>query len=474
MTFKARVRGIYSTAVTKLLLDNGFEVVQPSQTMRDRFKLDETMKSPDIDIYDRRNRQGVHVVGTAESLAALKTLLLEHLTDVIFRKQSFPIDGIYKGVIKEDQNEGCFISIDLGSTVGKLPQNEIDKSKPDNSVVVQIERRRTSDNKPVLSTKINIPGEYAVLISEEKVKASLKIHDLRRRMRLIELGRKLVSSGWGIIWRTTAVDQSEKVLEREVHHLVAKRETILEKAEEKRAPATLWGDHYYMNVEFPALSKANLDIVRAEITSTLECHHYYKTCGKAASAALEMAEKMLEDKTAYEEINQLFHATIDPNFPIEGSIISIEHVKPDGQVLHLGKARIEKLSKDELRYSRVFRNKGIYDGLGAPKEPDDYAITKAKIGGWYYVTRYFSKESAYKGALINLHTPLELYPRWIRYVDLEVDLCYLPDGTHKVVDEEELEKAVDKGFVSAKLAAITKEKLSEISRNFQDNFVLED
>jgi len=442
--------------------------------MQERFKLDENIKSPNIDIYDRRNRQGVHTVGTTESLEALKTLLLEHLFDAIFRKQLLAIDGIYNGVIKEDKDEANFISVDLGSTVGKLPQNEIDKGKSDNSIVVQIERRRTSNNKPVLSTKINIPGEYAVLISEEKVKVSLKIRDLRRRVSLIELGRKLVSSGRGVIWRTGAANQPEEVLEREVHRLVAKREEILKKAEEKKAPALIWGDHYYMNIEFPALSKACLDKVRAEITPTFDGHHYYKACGKAVSEALEMVEKILNDKTAYENINQLFHATVDPIFSNENSIISIEHVKPDGKVLHLGKAWIEKFSKDELHYSRVFRNEGIYDGLGTPKEPGDHAVTKAKIGGWHYTTRYFSKDGTYKGALVNLHTPLELYPRWIRYVDLEVDVCFLPDGTVKVVDEEELEEAVINGFVSEKLAAMAKRKLAEILENSHDNFASED
>jgi Ribonuclease G/E len=442
--------------------------------MRERFELDENMKSPDIDIYDRRNRQGVHVVGIAESLAALKTLLLKHLTDVIFRRQPFPIDGIYKGIIKKDANREHFVSVDLGSMVGRLQRNEIDRDELDSGVIVQIQRRRTLANNPVLTTKINIPGKYAVLISEEKIKASLKIRDWQKRMGLIELGKKLASSDWGIIWRTTAADQSKEVLEREVHGLAKKREEILRKAKEKKAPTLLVGDRYYMNVEFPALSKASLDSIRAKVTPTIKGHHYYKACGKAASAALEMAEKMLQDKTVYEKINQLFHATVDPSFPVEGSLIAIVHVKPDGKVLHLGKAWIEKFSKDKLRYSRVFRNEGIYDGLGTSKEPEDRAVTEAKIGDWHYITRYFSKDGAYKGALVNLHTPLELYPRWIRYVDLEIDICVLPDGTIKVVDEDELEKAIADNFVSEKLAAITKEKLSIIMENLQNNFVFED
>ncbi len=63
MTFKARIRGIYSTAITKLLLNNGFEIVQPLSAIRERFILDENVKTPDIDICDRRNKRGIDVVG---------------------------------------------------------------------------------------------------------------------------------------------------------------------------------------------------------------------------------------------------------------------------------------------------------------------------------------------------------------------------------------------------------------------------
>ncbi len=467
MTFKARVRGIYSTVVTKLLLDNGFEIVQPSHTIRERFKLDENMKSPDIDIYDRRNRQGIQVVGTADSLAALKTLLPLHLTDVILRKQPNPIDGIYKGVIKEDEKADRFVSVDIGPVVGKLSREEVDRDER-GGIIVQVLRKKTADGEPWLSTVISIPGEYAVLITEGKIKVSLKIRDMQKRMSLVELGKKLASSDWGIIWRTTAVNQPTEVLESEIRRLARIREEILKKAEEKTMPTLLWGNRYYMNVEFPALSKASLDEIRAKITPTIERHHYHKACGRAISSALEMAEKMLESEIDEEKVENLFQQTIQAEYPIEGSLVSIEHVKPDGKVFHLGKGLVEKFSGEELHYSRVFRSEGFYDSLETSRELGDRAVTEAKIGGWHYTTRYFSKDGVYKGAHINVKTPVELYPRWIRYVDLEIDVCVLSDGTVKVVDEDVLEKAVADGFISERLAAFVKTKLSEILKNLED------
>jgi len=429
LTVKARVRGIYSTAITKMLLENGFEIVQPSLTIRKRFKLDENTESPNVDIYDRRNRQGVHVIGTAESLEALKTLFLH-------------------------------VSVDVGSVVGKLPSNEIN---PDSdNVIVQIRRKQASIKEPLFSTKISIPGECAVLIPEEKVKVSLKIHNMEKRISLVELGKRIVPSDWGVIWRTAAANQPTEVLESEIARLAKIREEIFKRAEKTAAPALLWGDQYYMNVEFPAISKTRFDEIRAQVTPTIKGHHYYKACGKRVSAVLEMAEKMLEDNVSVEEVERLFQQTVESSYPMEGFTVGIEHVKPDGKVFHLGKAQVEKCSGKDLCYSRVFKSKGFYDGLGVPKEPSDCAVTEAKIGDWYYTTRYFSKEGEYKGAHINLNTPLELYPRWIRYVDLEVDVCVFPDGAVKVLDEDELEKAVAEGFIGEKLASLAKDKVSKI------------
>jgi hypothetical protein len=333
--FKVKIRGIYATALTKLLLDyknilgnqtsselldNSFALVQPSATARERFELKENDESPDLEVYDRQDKQGVQASGTSEAVNAFTSILQFCLDDVVIRK--------------------------------------------------------------------------------------------------------------------------------------------------REAPATPLEESRYVDVEFPALSKKKLDEIRGSVTPTMDGHHYYKTCGANISSALDMAEKLLETGGSREEVEKLLSQTIRAKYPIVGSLIEMEHVKLNGKVLNLGKAVIEAFDRPKslIRFRRVFKKKGVYDGLKTEKAPGDYAVTEAKICEWHFKTRYYAKDGRYKGTYINLNTPIELYPHGIRYVDLEVDVCIWPNGRVKKLDEKKLKEAMAKGIITPKLARILKEKVQEIMK----------
>ena len=83
-----RIRGIYSTALTKLLLDNSFEIVQPSEVIKKRFNLpgeDYVNVPPDLNVHNRLDRQGIIVTGNMVSLENLIDILRSTLDDVVFR-----------------------------------------------------------------------------------------------------------------------------------------------------------------------------------------------------------------------------------------------------------------------------------------------------------------------------------------------------------------------------------------------------
>ena len=461
----ARIRGIYSTALTKLLLEQDFEIAQPSMALRERFRLKANAESPDIDIYDRYSRQGVRALGKAEATKAFKAILQAHFDDVIIREWKVTADGIYRGLKQRSDPDTQSVLVDIGPATGWI--NEEEARGLAEHVIVQVERRRIGAREPVLTTEIKIPGKYAILMPGNQVKVSRKILDWQKRSRLIQLGKEMGLRGWGIIWRTSAADQSSEVLKNEIANLLKEGESISKKAEQAEAPALLWEGSHSMETEFPALSKRKFDEIRGLVTPTLDGHHFYKTCGKEISSAVDMAEKLLEEGKSGKEVEDLFQKTIQKEYPEVGSTISIEHVKLDGRVLHLGEALIESFSNDSsvIEFSRVFSREGVYDGLKTPKEPGDIAVTEAKVGEWYFKTRYFSKDGKLKGTYVNLNTPVELYPRSVRYVDLEIDVCVWPDGKIEILDEEKFENTVKEGLVTQKLVEIVKDKLHEIMKN---------
>ncbi len=460
---KAKVRGIYSTALTKVLLDNGFEIVWPSMAIKERFKLKESMDAPDLIIKDKGNLQGAKVLGTGEAVDQFRLILHKNFDDVIIRKWLVTVNGVYKGVIRGGNAKVALV--DIGLALGRILREElrgVDESKP---ILVQVERKKLGSKHPILTTKVKMVGKYALLIPIQKIGVSLKIRDAKKRFELYDLGKQLALQNLGIIWRSAAVAQPINVLKDEVENLIKLRDEIMMKAERAEAPSLIWDGFYYMSVEFPSLSKKRLDEIRAPIVPTLENHHYYKACGGNISSTLDMAEKLLEKGESKEVVERLFHQMIEGQFPMEGSIISIEHVKLSGRVIKLGEAIVKELKGDEISFQRVFKKAGTYDCLKTKKEPGDLAISEVKLGEWYLKTKYFSQCGQFKGAYININTPIELYPHKLHYVDLEVDICILPDGTVKVVDEAKLERALKNQVISEKLAQIVKEKVREVVKD---------
>ncbi len=182
-----------------------------------------------------------------------------------------------------------------------------------------------------------------MLTFQHLVKTSRNLFDFKERSRLLQLGEKITPPNWGIIWRRTAADQPSDVLENEVSNLVREGESVRKNAEQMEAPALLWEGSHLVNVEFPALSKAKLDEIRKSVTPTIRRHHYYKACGERVSAALEMAEKLLDKGYTVNDVEELLNQTAEKEYPKIGSLIEIEHVKPNGKVFYLGKALIQNL-----------------------------------------------------------------------------------------------------------------------------------
>ncbi len=86
MAAAIKIRGIYTTAFTRLLLDSGCRIADPSPEIRQRFELGPTPKAPDILIKDRDDHQGVDIIGEADRISRLLKTIQETLMDAVLMR----------------------------------------------------------------------------------------------------------------------------------------------------------------------------------------------------------------------------------------------------------------------------------------------------------------------------------------------------------------------------------------------------
>jgi len=464
--FKVRIRGIYATALTKLLLDEGFEIVQPSYVIEERFNFNsyEVSKPLDIDIFDRGDRQGVYALCTNKSHEALRIALQNNLLDVVVREWRVQVGGVYKGLVKHVDLSGRTAFVQITDDVTGVLYSSKPIPKDLKEMLVQVEKRNFGSKCPVLSDQIKLAGRYAVLVPGGRVKVSRRIRDPSKRSYLIKLGEAIKPEGWGIIWRTAAGGASEDELKSEIEFLIEKWRKLMELSNKIDAPALVLEGQVVLNIEFPHESKRTLDEIRSRVVPTIPGHHFYKAFSPEVSVSVDMAEKLLSRGEALSDVREKFLREFIVHLPSEGQMISIKHVKLSGKEINLGKALIEEFNEEtgELKLRRIILGRGTYDGLNIEKSPGDYAITEAKIGEWFLKTTYYSHSGEVKGMYININTPIELYSNYLRYVDLEVDVCITREGEVKILDEEKLIRSHEMGIISRRLVERVRNTVNRI------------
>jgi hypothetical protein len=141
-----------------------------------------------------------------------------------------------------------------------------------------------------------------------------------------------------------------------------------------------------------------------------------------------------------------------------GQPVQVQHQKPwqPGDTIKL-RGIVESFDGYRLVVDRRFQNPGQpYDGLPASQKRGDYGTIELLRDGWVSRRRYLRANGELIGELYNIQTPTRFLADMALYVDLEVDVAYVPEGPEKVFiqDERELEAGVRWGFVPKELAGI--------------------
>jgi hypothetical protein len=155
----------------------------------------------------------------------------------------------------------------------------------------------------------------------------------------------------------------------------------------------------------------------------------------------------------------------------QGKGLAVVHGKPwkPGKPYQM-QGFVERASEDWVLLTRRFRSPGrAYDGLHADQHAGDHGTIELRRGAWVSRRRYFRQQGALIGELYNIQTPTEFAPRDVRYIDLEIDVAWLPHHPERVLiqDVEDLEKAEAQGHIPREVAELARWVAEELARRLR-------
>jgi len=438
-----RIRGIYATALTRILDD----VVQASPPIRERFDAEFPVAPAEARVHTTGGRQGVGVSGDHDQVTAVVDRLRAVGRDTLAWEAALPESAVYAGEVTDTLGSGAVV--DCGDGEGFLPYSATTRRiETGDRLRVQVHESVApwAGDRPLLGTTVRTPGALVELVRGGTSSAG--------GPELADVLRTDPPAGWATDWSegsdSADLDALGAALERAGASAEAVDAALAEAPEIDAAPHRYWTGPVTSWVWFGRESRFELDDHRRVTTPTMPGHHRIKAATERASAAVDFVETVCEpgpdDGFPFDAVTRQFG-------PREGEEIAIAHGKPDGRCLVLGYAEVVERDPDgTVRVEREMTPGGTYDALGVERQAGDVAVTKLTESEWWYPTVYRSGAGERRGTYVNVCTPVELFPDAARYVDLHVDVVRGPDGRVERVDDDELDAAVAAGHVTEPLA----------------------
>ncbi|WP_455448919.1 DUF402 domain-containing protein [Natrinema thermotolerans] len=460
----ARVRGIYTTAVTQLLSEADCEVVQASEPIRERFDQSFDAAPADATVETTRDRQGVEISGDPDAVETVATALEGLAIDAFRWDDEIPRGAVFDAEVLEAGGGGGAV-VDLGEgRRGYLAYDAVDgyvDAGDRYRVQVSEPAPPWDDDRPLVEPTLEVAGGLCTLSQDRSgVSAALRGERAEELVGMTDLLSVEIPEGWGLRWQHAAADADLEAMGAALADVVDRARTLEDALADAPAepgePGLLATPRRTEWCWFGRETRFELDGVRRRVETTMPGHHRSKAADRAASAAVDFAEAVCGSLGADTTDDDAFpFAAVARQFgPTNGDRLEIGHGKPDGRLISLGRGEVTDWdSEGKLTLERSMSGGGSYDALGVPKESGDVAVTKFREGRWWYPTTYKAADGTPKGTYVNVCTPVELFPDTARYVDLYVDVIRQRDGTVEIVDADDLEAAVDDGLVAEDLAA---------------------
>ncbi len=461
-----RVRGIAATAITKILLDKGYRIVQASNIIRERFGLEQDTSPAEVTVKDA-DIDELLVIGFHGPAKKVVRDLVDTLKYVFTWISPIGLHSIHVGVVREKKADSCIVEIGNGFK-GILRDCNFEVGK---RIVVSVVKAPIKPSEPlVLSRNIRVIGKYIALIhGSRKISLSEHIRDQSKRDYLLAIAAsKLIGSGLGIHFRSSSAHASKEDIEDEIEQLREKLVEIIEKTKNiDEAPIQIYEGEYIALLGLTSKAKEILDDYRAQVTPTIRCHHSYKSFGDTLSELVDLSEKLVSEGINEKIVSKVLKKHILDKYKSYPRI-RIIHKKPDGTTLFLTPGTLYKLwikdNKYHILVKRVFRTNGVYDGLNIEKKPGDIDYMLVVENEWFISHNYYRGEE-WLGSYININTPPEILPNTIKYHDLAADMIVKNDYTVEVIDKEELEKYYQQRIITTYLYIETLNQINKIKEN---------
>jgi len=463
-----RIRGIYATALSKLLLDKGFSIVQPSRVIAERLWIENPCyEPPDVTIKDSDNvKGGLVIIGRCDAVETIVKTFLEVSDEIFIWRCRVPLHRVVRGVVKRVEENR--VIVDLGGVEGVLPALSAPLYKEGDVIPVTVVKTALRDGEEIiLSNELRIDGRYVSIIPGGRVFISKHIRDPEKRSKLYGIGLMYLNKlgGYGIKWRSSAQYAECTELMRELEELARRLDELRERAWSGE-PYTVLQEGECICEIVPSYSfRRYMDDVRNSVIPTVINHHSLKMFMRRTTV-IDYTEHILSYVS--NEREKVSRALLDYVFTRRYRV-AIRHAKPDGSLIVLGPAVLVKYSDGELVLARRLRAGGALDGLGVPKEEGDFAVTWTRLGSWQVVHAYFSRDRRLKGVYVNINTPVEPVKDGIYYIDLYIDVVKRVDENEpRIVDLEELEKLKECGAASETMYDKIKRAVDDALSRFEE------
>jgi len=448
-----RVRGIYSTAITQLLLSKGVPIADPTEPIKERFPELAPVEAAGVTVKDRDDKHALIVLGLDPLFSEVAAAVREGARWCIYREAPLGYFSSYKCRVLRRARGGYEVELPEGLKGLLRTEMALKKGELVNAHVIA-----PLAKPPILSPGIAVVGVYARLIEGGRFSCSRFIRSASRIAELMALSSRMVGEGWGVRWRSNASKADITVLIEELERLKKEAEEVEESAEESSEPTRLAGGERLATILLPLQAKLEMDRVRNRRRRTIALHHHLKTLGPDVSRMVDLLEEgftCCDENCLGRSLHQYYVNKKVCNSGVRRA--RFVHEKPDGSVVEI-RGDVVSIGKDGLlKVSRTIRSPGVYNGLGVEKEAGDVAISLTGVFSPIIVHKYMNREGRVKGYYVNVNTPLEVsrevaeVTAW--YIDLEVDVVVKSDGVVAVRDADELRRLVSAGIVPSHVAA---------------------